>query len=93
MSVKAMAEMMILQAMEDIEDPEYRAESLEFFSGRRFADCAKLADMGHKEMVKMLEIVSVLIAETKHTRHKAGAAHSALRPYSTERIAQAGFVK
>ena len=91
MSVRAMAEMMILQAMEDLEDPEYRAESLEFFSGARFADCAKLAEMGHQEMVRMLKIVSVLINETRAVSNKVHARHA--RPYSTGRIDAARILR
>jgi hypothetical protein len=43
MNLKALAESVILQALEDLEDPEQRAECLDFFHGYRFRLMARMA--------------------------------------------------
>ncbi len=57
MGVKALAEAIILQSMEDLSDATYRAESLEFFAGEGFRICAQMAQMKPEAQVKVLELV------------------------------------
>jgi len=51
MGLRALAESVILQAMEDLGDPQYRAESLDFFHGRRFRLLARLACISDEDIV------------------------------------------
>ncbi len=57
MGVKALAESIILQSMEDISDAHHRAESLEFFSGEGFRICARMAGISSEDEVKLLDLV------------------------------------
>lgn len=57
MGVKALAEAIILQSMEDLSDTNHRAESLEFFAGEGFRICAQMAGMKPQAQVKVLELV------------------------------------
>lgn len=58
MGVKALAESIILQSMEDLSDAHHRAESLEFFSGEGFRICAQMAGINPEDEVKLLTLVS-----------------------------------
>lgn len=58
MGVKALAESIILQSMEDLSDAHHRAESLEFFSGEGFRICAGMAGINPEDEVKLLTLVS-----------------------------------
>lgn len=55
--LRGIVEMIVLQAMEDIWLPYGKRESLEFFSGGGFSDCADMLGMGPSERVKVLEFV------------------------------------
>ena len=66
MSVKSLAESLILQSMEDLSDTEHRAGSLEFFSGEGFRICAQMANMKSEDQVKLLEMVRKLSDITSH---------------------------
>jgi len=64
MSVKSLAESLILQSMEDLSDADNRAGSQEFFSGEGFRICAQMANMSSEEQVKVLEIVRKITSIT-----------------------------
>ncbi len=69
--LKALAEAVILQAMEDLWSSTYRKESLEFFEGEGFAHCAELAGMTVVERLKLIRMLRRLNAgafKTKHSR-------------------------
>jgi len=55
MSLRTMAESIILQAMEDLEDPEQRAECLDFFHGYRFRMFAKMAGIKNEDIMGFRE--------------------------------------
>lgn len=49
MSLSTLAESVILQAMEDLDNPEHRAESLDFFHGYRFRLFARMAGIPNED--------------------------------------------
>ena len=51
MSLKALAESIILQAMEDLDNPEQRAECLDFFHGYRFRLFARMAGINSDDSI------------------------------------------
>jgi len=51
MSLKTLAESIILQALEDLDNPEERAECLDFFHGYRFRLFARMAGIPRKDIV------------------------------------------
>jgi hypothetical protein len=55
--LRRLAEAVIMQAMEDLWDREYRIQSLDFFSGERFEYCAELAGMPLYEQLALLKIL------------------------------------
>jgi hypothetical protein len=57
MDINNMAELIILQAFEDLGDPRQRKDSLEFFNGNGFKACAGMAGMGNKDMAQVLELL------------------------------------
>lgn len=57
MKLRALAEMMILQAIEDLAHHRRRAESMEFFASDNFLMVAKTAGMDSDQSLKMLEYV------------------------------------
>jgi hypothetical protein len=52
MNLKALAESIILQAMEDLDDPQERAECLDFFHGHRFRLLARMAGINSHDIMK-----------------------------------------
>lgn len=57
MKLRALAEMMILQAIEDLTHHRRRAESMEFFASDNFLMVARAAGMDADQSLKMLEYV------------------------------------
>ena len=55
MSLKTLAESIILQAMEDIDNPEQRAECLDFFHGYRFRLFARMAGIESDDIIGFRE--------------------------------------
>lgn len=53
MSLISLAESIILQALEDLDHPAHRAESLDFFHGYRFRLFARMAHMSRKDVVEL----------------------------------------
>jgi len=54
---KNIAEAVILQSMEDLYEEAHREESIEFFTGSGFAQCAEIAGMTQKEKAEVLNII------------------------------------
>jgi len=50
MGLRTLAESIILQAIEDLGHPQYRAESLDFFHGRRFRLLARMAAISDEDI-------------------------------------------
>ena len=50
MSLRSLAESIILQALEDLDDPHQRTESMSFFQGRRFRHFARLAGISNEDI-------------------------------------------
>ena len=50
MSLRSLAESIILQALEDLDDPNQRTESMSFFQGRRFRHFARLAGIRKEDV-------------------------------------------
>ena len=55
--VKPLAEAIIMQAIEDLWDDKHRGESIDFFKGRGFRYCARMAEMGSFEQAVLLQIL------------------------------------
>jgi len=67
--LKALAEAIILQSMEDLWTKSYRKESLQFFLGEGFRECADIAGMkviDRLKVVKMAREMKVRLTGTKH---------------------------
>jgi hypothetical protein len=56
MSVKSLAETVILQSLEDLFSDEDRKESIRFFRGQGFILSADIAGLGSSERQKILDI-------------------------------------
>jgi hypothetical protein len=67
--LKALAEAVILQAVEDLWSETHRKESLEFFEGEGFRHCADLAGMRVVERLKLIRMLRKLNAAAFKTRH------------------------
>ncbi len=67
--LKALAEAVILQAMEDLWSSTHRRESLEFFEGEGFNQCAELAGMTVVERLKLIRMLRRLNADAFKTKH------------------------
>lgn len=62
MKMKALAEAIILQSIEDLWDETHRNESLEFFSGGGFDLYAEVAGLGPREKLKLLAMFECQLA-------------------------------
>jgi hypothetical protein len=62
MNGNMIAETIILQAIDDLYDATQRAESVDFFTGEGFAECAAMAGMDQDMMMGVLEIVSIAVS-------------------------------
>jgi|GEM_PF-6349752 len=62
MSLKALAEGIILQSLEDLWDKQLRANSIDFFKGEEFHICADLAGMDFDGRLKLLTMVRNVVA-------------------------------
>src|ERR1039458_5115058 len=61
MSVKSLAEAIILQCIEDLWSGDYNKESIDFFRGDEFRTCAEIASISLIEQVKLLKMVKGVI--------------------------------
>ena len=57
MKLRRLAESVILQSLEDLWDERYRAESIDFFTGREFHLFARMAGMDTEEKIRLLRMV------------------------------------
>ena len=57
MSIKHLAEAVILQSLEDLWDPDYTAGSMEFFEGDGFKICADIAEINRFKRYKILHLL------------------------------------
>lgn len=62
MKMKALAEAIILQSIEDLWDEAHRRESLEFFKGEGFDMYADIAGLGPAEKSKLLGMIEGYLA-------------------------------
>jgi hypothetical protein len=67
MSLKTLAEAIILQAAEDFLDEYRQEEDVIFFSGEGFRICSEMARLGHAEKRDLLQLVRKS-ARTRHPR-------------------------
>jgi hypothetical protein len=61
-SLKALAEAIILQSMEDLWNGAHRKESVDFFEGEGFRTCAEMACMRQEEQLKVLQMITGSLA-------------------------------
>lgn len=57
MSIKHLAEAVILQSLEDVWDPDYTSGSMEFFEGDGFKICADIAEINRFKQNKILHLL------------------------------------
>ena len=65
MGLKGLAEGIILQSMEDLWVKQHREDSIAFFKGKDFRDCAEMAEMTTSDQIKLLSIVKNIIGTSK----------------------------
>ncbi|MEW6109312.1 MAG: hypothetical protein AB1632_09145 [Nitrospirota bacterium] len=58
---RAIAEAIILQAIEDLWDDEEKGESIDFFRGEGFGLCSEIACIDSSGRIKLLNIVKTII--------------------------------
>jgi hypothetical protein len=79
MKVRRLAESVILQSLEDLWDDRYRAESIDFFTGREFHLFARMANMDTEDKIKLLRMVKKANTQVrKERRLKSLSAPSSL---------------
>ncbi len=64
MSLKGLAEGIILQSIEDLWNESYRGECIAFFTGREFGICAEMAGMDLQDQLKVLNLVKSVVGTT-----------------------------
>lgn len=69
MSVKSLAEGIILQCIEDLWSGDYNKESLDFFRGDEFRTCADIAGISLVEQVKLLKMVKGVVDYHQNNSH------------------------
>jgi hypothetical protein len=57
MSLKSLAEAIILQSAEDFMDEHRKVEDVDFFGGEGFRSCARLAGMDHADQCAFLNLM------------------------------------
>lgn len=70
MSLKGLAEGIILQSMEDLWSENHRGECVAFFTGREFSICAEIAGMDLPDQLKVLNLVKTAVGATKTVNRK-----------------------
>lgn len=65
MGMRALAEGIILQSLEDLTTPDHRTESIRFFSGEGFRVSARMAGLSGSEKKSILALSSLLTAAGK----------------------------
>ncbi len=64
MSLKGLAEGIILQSIEDLWSEQHRAECIAFFAGSEFNICAEVAGMSLSEQFNVLNLVKTVVGNT-----------------------------
>jgi len=67
---RKIAEAIILQAVEDLWNPVYRKESIEFFTGEGFAICAKIVGMGLYKKLRLVRLIKKAVQTKDHSYPK-----------------------
>jgi len=68
MSVKGLAEGIILQSVEDLWSENHRGECIAFFTGREFSICAEIAGMNLPDQLKLLNLVKTAVGITANSK-------------------------
>lgn len=68
MSLRGLAEGIILQSIEDLWSDNHRDECIAFFAGNEFNLCAEIAGMNLSEQFKVLNLVKTVIGTTSESR-------------------------
>ncbi len=76
MSLRTLAEAVMLQAMEDFLSEERHEEDVAFFSGEGFRMCSELAGMNHSEKCSLLDLVRGSAPVHCKTKRKVAAGGS-----------------
>ena len=76
MGLKALAEGIILQSVDDLWDEGLREDSINFFKGSDFSLCAEIAGMDMIDQVKLLKMVKGI---ADHTGRKVSGRKPAVR--------------
>ena len=72
MNVVSIAELIMLQTIEDLWNEEERGDSINFFRGKDFTVCAEIAGMGLYDQARLLGMVQVIVNQTNRVRMKTG---------------------
>jgi hypothetical protein len=81
--MRRLAESVILQSLEDLWDERYRAESIDFFTGREFHLFARMAGMDTEEKIRLLRMVKKANGQvTKERRSRTFSTAGSLAPSS-----------
>jgi len=67
--IRALAEAVILQSMEDLWSKNKRRESIEFFTGDGFSLCADMAGMKIVDRLRLLRMLRKIDCRTFDSRH------------------------
>lgn len=78
MSLKALAEAIILQAADDFLSEDRNEDDVAFFSGEGFRVCSEMAGMNHLEKCRLLDLVR-RAAPVSSSRVKGIAAAGGMR--------------
>jgi hypothetical protein len=68
MSIKGLAEGIILQSIEDLWSESHRGECIAFFTGREFSICAEMAGMDLPDQLKVLNLVKTVVGTTANSK-------------------------
>jgi hypothetical protein len=68
MTLRELAERIILQAIEDLYDYNQRKDCLSFFQSKDFAFCAEMARMDVASQVRLLDFVKRVIAASTNNQ-------------------------
>ena len=70
MNVKNIAELIMLQCVEDLWDVREERDSRKFFQGKRFQLCAEIANMSQHDQSQLLHMVSKVMDQTTTSQRK-----------------------
>ena len=70
LNIKNVAELIMLQCIEDLWDEGERGDSRNFFKGERFQLCAEMASMSPKDQSALLHMVGKIMDRTRTPKRK-----------------------